>query len=202
MLIVLGRLKQRKRQVKQMEEIETKRLRLREWTLEDAKALYAYASNPDVGPQAGWKPHESEGESLRIIQRLFIPNGVWAICLKENGKVIGSIGLEPDKRRPGISSRELGYSLGEEYWGKGFMTEAAKAVLEYCFMVLNLEIVAICTSPKNIKSQRVIEKCGFSYEGTQRKTYRIYTGAIRDTKCYSMLKEEWQWQNGIPPWTA
>ena len=84
-----------------MRRIETERLILDKWTTseEDIKGLYEYAKNPDVGPNAGWKPHDSEAESREIIEKMFIPHDVWAIREKASGKVIGSIGLEPDKRR-------------------------------------------------------------------------------------------------------
>jgi len=175
-----------------MKEIETQRLRLRLWTKEDAKELFAYATSPNVGPSAGWKPHENIEESQKIIEQLFLQNDVWAVTLKESGKIVGSIGIEFDKRRPGVSSKELGYSLSEQYWGKGIMTEAAKAVIDFGFSKLGLEVIAACTGPQNARSQRVIEKCGFVYEGTERRTFKIYDGTIRDSKCYSLLREEWE----------
>jgi len=175
-----------------MKVIETERLIIKAWKAEYAESLFAYARNPDVGPHGGWKPHESVEESRKIIETLFIPNDVWAIVLKENGRIIGSIGLEPDKRRPGVKSREMGYSLAKEYWGQGLMTEAAAAALDFAFSVLKLDIVAACTSPVNKRSQRVLQKCGFIYEGTNRKTYKTYDGTVRDSKCFSILKEEWK----------
>ena len=177
-----------------MRRIETERLILDKWTTseEDIKGLYEYAKNPDVGPNAGWKPHDSEAESREIIEELFIPHDVWAIREKASGKVIGSIGLEPDKRRENVNSREMGYSLAKESWGKGYMTEAARAVIDYAFEELDLVVLAICTGPENKRSQRVIEKCGFKFEGIQRKGYHIYNGTDRDNLVYSMLREEWE----------
>lgn len=177
-----------------MRRIETERLILDKWTTseEDIKGLYEYAKNPDVGPNAGWKPHDSEAESREIIEELFIPHDVWAIREKASGKVIGSIGLEPDKRRENVNSREMGYSLAKESWGKGYMTEAARAVIDYAFEEFDLVVLAICTGPENKRSQRVIEKCGFKFEGIQRKGYHIYDGTDRDNLVYSMLREEWE----------
>ena len=175
-----------------MKILETKRLRLKPWEEKDAPGLYAYAKDPDVGPHAGWKPHADIEESLNIIKTLFIPNDVWAIIKKDSGEIIGSIGLEPDKRRPGIKSRELGYALAKEHWGKGLMAEAAKAALDFAFDVYNYDVVSVCTSPENKRSQSVIKKCGFVYEGTERKVYKTYDGTIRDSKCYSILREEWE----------
>lgn len=177
-------------------EIETARLILKSWEKKDAAALYAYAKDPDVGPHAGWKPHSSVSESLKIIKTMFIPNDVWAITIKGSGKIIGSVGLEPDKRRPGINSREMGYSLAKEYWGNGVMTEAAKAVIDFGFSVYGLDVISICTGPSNKRSQGVIGKCGFVYEGTERKVYVTWDGTVRDSKCYSILKEEWEQSKG------
>lgn len=167
------------------------RLLLQLWKVDDDKELFAYASNPNVGPHAGWKPHESVEESRKIIEEIFLTNIVFKIVLKDNNKTIGSIGLEPDKRREGVLSKELGYSLDENYWNQGIMTEASKLVIDYGFKELGLEVIAIQTGPENIRSQKVIQKLGFQYEGTERRGYRIYDGSLRDVLVYSMLKEEW-----------
>ena len=175
-----------------MKPIETERLILKPWSEDDAEGLFAYAKDPDVGPHAGWKPHSDVAESLRIIRTLFLPNDVWAITIKNSGKIIGSVGLEPDKRRPGINASELGYALSREYWGNGIMTEAAKAVIDFAFEVYKLDVISVCTGPQNKRSQSVIQKCGFVYEGTERRCYATYDGTIRDSKCYSLLREEWK----------
>lgn len=175
-----------------MSKIETERLLLSPWTLsvEDVKGLYDYAKNPNVGPNAGWAPHKDEDESASIIEEMFMPYEVWSIRDRQTGKLMGSIGLEPDRRREGVNSRELGYSLGEDFWGHGYMTEAARAVMKKAFDELDLEVMSICTGPENKRSQRVIEKCGFKLEGIQRKGYHIYDGTDRDNLVYSILREE------------
>jgi len=176
-----------------MKTIETERLILRDWKVEDVDDLYDYAKNPNVGPHGGWKPHESKTESLEIMQTLFINKyDSWAIVYKENGRVIGSIGYELDTKRPETKCKELGYAMGEDYWGKGIMTEAAKAVIRYGFDELKLDMISIYRNPQNTRSGRVIEKCGFVYEGTLRQAYKIYDGSIRDVACYSMKKEEYK----------
>ncbi len=176
-----------------MKTMETERLILRDWDVNDVDDLYEYASNPNVGPNGSWKPHESKTESLEIMQTLFINKyDSWAIVYQENGKVIGSIGYEPDTKRPGINCRELGYALSEDYWGKGIMTEAAKAVIRYGFEEMGLDMVTIYRNPYNKRSGRVIEKCGFTLEGTLRSANKVYDGSIRDVMCFSMTKEEHQ----------
>ncbi|MCR5034427.1 MAG: GNAT family N-acetyltransferase [Clostridia bacterium] len=173
-------------------QLETDRLILRMWTRKDAPALFAYASNPDVGPNAGWKPHANVGESRMIIDQLFRRNMTWAIVEKETGDIVGSIGFEEDKYRPNINSKEMGYSLAKDRWGRGYMTEAAKRLIRYGFDDLKLVVLMIRTSETNRRSQRVIEKCGFRYEGTLRRAYRMYDNNLREVRCYSMLKEEYE----------
>ncbi|WP_425755845.1 GNAT family N-acetyltransferase [Ihubacter sp. rT4E-8] len=175
-----------------MKTLETERLNLTMFTMNDAQELYDYAKNPNVGPHAGWAPHKSPEESAEIIRSLLIPTEAWAIRVKGEGKVVGIISLEPDRLRPDADSRELGYNLAEDHWGHGYMTEAAKEVLRFAFCELHLKQVGICTSKVNFRSQRIIEKCGFVYEGTLRRTYLTYDGSLRDSMVFSILKEEWE----------
>lgn len=175
-----------------MRDIITQRLHLRAYTLDDAQAVYKHAKNPNVGPHAGWKPHASVEESRDVIRDIFLPAEAYAIILKQTGELIGTIALEPDRRRPGVKSKELGYWLAEEHWGKGLMTEAAKAVIDFGFEELGLDVIAICTGEANNRSQRVIDKCEFHYEGTERFCYAIYDGSVRDSRCYSMIRAEWE----------
>ena len=107
-------------------------------------------------------------------------------------KVIGTIALEYDKYRPESNSREIGYSLARNQWKHGYMTEAAKAVIRFAFDELGLDQIGICTGEINKRSQRVIEKCGFKYEGTIRRTYKVFDGTCRDSLVFSMLKEEYE----------
>lgn len=174
-----------------MKRIETERLILDKWSKKDAKDLFEYARTPNVGPAAGWKPHESVAESKARIKKLFIPNRTWKITMKGEDKAIGSIGFEPDPRRPEIRAKELGYSLSEDYWGLGIMTEAAREVVRYAFEEEELQVLSIETAPDNKRSLRVIEKLGFKYEGRLRDAYRTFDGKIRDTMVFSITKDDW-----------
>ena len=75
------------------------------------------------------------------------------------------------------------------------MTEAAEEVLRFAFTELELSQVGICTSTVNKRSRRIIEKCGFTYEGTIRRIYKTYDGTLRDSMVFSMLKEEYFQRN-------
>jgi putative acetyltransferase len=177
-----------------MKVLETERLILRKWNLEDLEDFYEYARNPNVGPNAGWEPHKDKESSENILKNFVDQEEVWAIVYKENGKAIGSIGMHEDRRRADVSAsirvKMIGYVLSEEYWGKGIMSEACKAVVKYAFDEAKLELLTIFHYPFNIRSKRVIEKCGFRYEGTLRLASKIYDGTVHDSVCYSITKDE------------
>lgn len=171
-----------------MKTIETVRLILRAWTMEDAPDLYDYAKSPLVGPAAGWKPHESIEETRAYLTASIPEDQTWAIVPKATGRAIGSIGLHKT-RNP--KAREIGYVLHPSEWGKGYMTEAVKAVLLFAFEILDMEIVRVGHFPDNVRSRNVIQRCGFRYEGMLRRSYPIYDGTVMDECCYSMTREEW-----------
>lgn len=176
------------------ETLETEKLILKKWndSPEDAKALFNFAKNKKVGHMAGWKPHEDELESLKIIREIFLVEICYKIIKKSDGSVIGNVGLQDDSIRNNIKSKELGYALAEHEWGKGHMVEACQAVIEEAFETLELEIMAIQTDVANIQSRRVIEKLGFSFEGITRMKDKVYDGGVRDVRNYSMTREEWK----------
>ena len=91
---------------------------------------------------------------------------VFAIEYKINKKVIGSLGLHDIKEITefeNIAAKEIGYVLSKDYWGKGLMTEAVKCVVDFCFDVLQLDALTVGHSAENIRSKRVVEKCGFRF---------------------------------------
>lgn len=174
--------------------LSTNRLVLRAFTMEDLADFYEYCKDPDTGIHAGWKPHESMEESRDILHHFIQEREVWAICEKQSGKVIGSIGLHRDsKRRRNFNQcRMMGYVLSKAYWGQGLMTEAAKEVLRHAFEDLKLEMVTISHFSYNQRSARVIEKLGFHREGVLRKAFLRYDGSLLDDVGYSMTREEYQ----------
>lgn len=172
--------------------LETPRLLLRRFELADLEDFYEYASHPEVGPAAGWKPHENRQESEQILVDFIHGNEVWAIIWKETGKVIGSIGLHEDSHRSSSPDiKMLGYVLSPDYWGKGIMTEAARRVISYAFEECGMKLLSIQHFSFNQRSRRVIEKCGFTYEGTLRRCSLRFDGEWLDECCYSMTSEEY-----------
>ena len=100
-----------------------------------------------------------------------------ALELKENGKVIGSIGLE-DIDFPDAGNRygrEIGYALSKAYWGRGLMPEAVNAVISYCFCELGFDWLTCDHFVWNRQSRRVIEKCGFQYVREEKRETRYDT---------------------------
>lgn len=103
-----------------MKRLETPRLILRDWTEDDAEDLYRYAADPEVGPAAGWKPHENVEESRKIAEMFIREGDVWALEEKASGRVIGSLGLHKDEKRPGVPGvKMVGLRPGEGFLGTG-----------------------------------------------------------------------------------
>lgn len=112
--------------------METERILLRHWQESDAEVLFKYASDPDVGPRAGWPAHKTIEESLEVIRTYFNNDTTWAIVLKETNEPIGCMGYythESSNIPIGENDCEVGYWLGKPYWNKGICTEALKLML-------------------------------------------------------------------------
>lgn len=146
--------------------IKTQRLLLRRWRIRDQHDLYEYAQLNNVGSRAGWAPHLSLAQSRRTIKTILRSKGTYAIVLRDTGKVIGSIGLHStslSNTNPAIAALELGYVINPAYWGNGYATEAATALIRYAFDTLNLDAIWCGYFIDNDQSRRVCEKCGFVY---------------------------------------
>ena len=174
-----------------MQTLESERLILRNFTEQDADDLFQYASDPEVGPRAGWKPHASRAESLEIIRMFLVDDNVWAIERKSDRRVIGSLGLHKDKWRNLPDTRMFGYVLAQDCWGSGYMSEAVTRAMRYGFDELQLTLMSVSHYTFNDRSRRVIEKCGFVYEGTLRQAFLRYDGAVFDEAIYAITREEW-----------
>lgn len=156
------------------------------------EAVFNCCQNPNLGNNAGWKPHETPEESLKILQTIFIPQkDTWAITKKENQQLIGAIGIMPDPKRENPNAGMIGYWLDEAQWGKGYMSEAVSVVLEYGFNQLGLILISANCYPQNERSQRVLKKMGFTYEGMLHQAEVSYDGKIHDHLCYYLEKKSY-----------
>lgn len=172
--------------------IETPRLTMRPWALEDLDDFFAYASVEGVGEMGGWKHHKSKDESLQILRMFIEEKNVFAVVLRETDKAIGSLGLhhswtEKDEEYKHLNSVEIGYGLSKDYWGRGLTPEAVRAAISYCFDTLGADAIACCHFVDNSQSRRVIEKCGFTYVKHGEFYARQLDREIDDVK-YILLK--------------
>lgn len=147
-----------------MREIETPRLRLRQFTLNDLDDLSRLYSNPDLMRYIGKgikTKNETETALSSILRHYQHGFGMWAVISKDNDKLIGRCGLCFLDNTPEV---ELGYLLDQPYWRKGLATEASHASLKYGFEVVKLDRIVAIAQPKNLASRRVMEKVGMKYE--------------------------------------
>lgn len=169
--------------------METSRIFLRPWRDSDAAALYKYASDPEVGPRAGWPPHQSEAESLEIIRTVFNNDTTWAIVLKETGEAIGAMGYGSScecklPARP--DEPTVGYWVGKPYWNKGICTEALALLIEHIRSTTDIKSLISGHFIDNPASGRVMEKCGFVATGETAEDDSLYMGAGKPIRVLRM----------------
>ena len=176
--------------------LETERLLLRRWEDSDAGEMYRYASDPDVGPIAGWPAHQSVDESLDVIRNVLNGAEAYALCLKEDGKAIGAIELKLNGHND-LSDREdeceMGYWIGKPFWGQGLMPEAVMEMLRHAFEDCGMQKVWIGYYEGNTKSKRVQEKCRFRYQWKSENVDVPLMQEKRTGHVSSMTKDQWQW---------
>ncbi len=174
--------------------LATERLVLRPWEESDAESLYTYAKDPEVGPIAGWPPHQSVDESRDIIKNVLNESQCYAICLKTDNKAIGSIELKLNGHTD-MTERddecELGYWIGKPFWGNGYMPEAAKELIRYGFEELGMNTIWCGYYDGNEKSKRVQEKCGFTYYRTTEDVEVPLMNEVRIGHTNVLTKEQW-----------
>ena len=175
-----------------MVQLETDRLLLRPFREEDAAGLYAYACHPEVGPPAGWKPHDDEDESLWVIREIFLPSDTLAVVRKADGRLIGSAGFVGKHRTElGTPSEEVGYSLARDCWGQGYITEAVEAILLHAFTRQDYRAIWAAYYDGNMRSKRVMARCGMTYR-LSRVEEVAQLGETRLAHYYAITREEWQ----------
>jgi ribosomal-protein-alanine N-acetyltransferase len=174
-------------------EITTARLLLRKFSLADVPAMFALRSNTQVLEFLGREPLKNLDEATAlvttILKNLEDNNGImWGICLQENKiQLIGSIGfwqIEKENYRA-----EIGYMLHPQYWNKGFMQEAIKAVVAFGFTQMKLNSVKASINPRNAASAALLEKTGFIREAYFKEDY-YFRGEFFDSAVYGILNNQ------------
>ena len=151
--------------------METDRLLLRPWSIEDYEQLYKLAKDKEVGPDCGWNPHKDETESKLVLKNVLMVPYTYAIVLKDTNEVIGNISLYDSEFCENENQKEIGFWLGKNYWGKGYISEACQYIMNYCFLELKLEKLWCGHFDYNHKSASVQKKCGFIYHSTHMNYY-------------------------------
>ena len=167
--------------------IETNRLLLRTFTLEDAQLIYELNLDPEITRYTG-DPVKDINHAKEVLEQVILPqyalynHGRWAVHIKYGLEFIGWCGL---KNRPERNEIDLGYRFLKTAWSKGYATEAAFGCIKYGFEKLNLQRIIGRAMPDNIGSLRVLEKCGMTFIGDEivddhpAKTYEILNPVIR-----------------------
>lgn len=174
--------------------VETQRMVLRAYKREDTLDMFEYCKRPEVSAQMWWDVHASIDHTHQYMDSVLEgyykgAPPLWVMVDKECNKVIGHIGftsLDEENRRG-----EYGFVLSSDYWGKGFMVEAVKALLEYGFEGLKLERIQAYCYISNERSARVLEKVGMQYEGTLRR-YVFVKGEFKDIKMFAMTAADFK----------
>ncbi len=176
-------------------EIRTKRLLLRELQYSDLEAVHKYSSDPEVVRHMDWGPN-SDNDDKQFVERTIARqkerprrNFTLAITMKDTKSLIGSCGIH----KSNITDREgwIGYCLSRQYWGRGFGTETARALLHFGFENLNLHRIFATCAPANTASAHVLEKAGMRLEGHFRQ-HRWTKRKWRDSLVYAIIDKEWR----------
>ena len=172
--------------------LRTERLVLRAWCEDDVDDLFAYARVDGVGRPAGWVTHRDRDESLRVLHGFLEEKDVFAI--EYGGRVVGSLRAGPVKTADwpeldGLVCKELGYALAKDCWGRGLMTEAVTAAVDWLFDEIHCDALTACYYPDNARSARVLEKQGFQYVRTVPHHTRF--GCDADVALCLLTRAEW-----------
>ena len=173
--------------------IETQRLTLRKFSMEDVMSVYQnWASDESVQKSYGEPVYATPEETAQLLEKYIADTEQkkayrWAILLKGKNICIGQIAFFfVDEKN---HSAEIEYCIGRKFQNMGFATEATKAVIAYGFEQIKLHTIRICHRSNNLPSKKVIQKCGFHYDGTLRDYFCI-DGTYFDRLYYSILNHE------------
>jgi [ribosomal protein S5]-alanine N-acetyltransferase len=182
---------------KSLPPIATPRLWLRSITLDDADAVFAYASNPLVAQYTTWDAHRSPADSRGFIRDALDhaqrgEANPFAVTLRDNDRMIGTCGFASFSATH--QRAELGYAIGADHWNNGYVTEACRAIIDHAYRTLPLFRVQASCDVDNPASARVMQKLGMKLEGTFRG-YLQLKGRPRDVRYYALLRDEWDAQS-------
>ena len=179
--------------------LTTERLLLRPFTLDDVGDVLEYTNDPEWARyQVNIPPLPYTRKDTEALVAMFSNPAQWVkigmlqmFAIVFDGKVIGNICLnqrDEDRKNERV---ELAYSLSRQHWGKGLMTEAARAVMNLAFQTYSFNRMFAYCDPRNVRSRRVLEKLGMKREG-QLRSHLKWNGEFRDQAYYGILRSEWK----------
>jgi [ribosomal protein S5]-alanine N-acetyltransferase len=180
--------------LKNLPDLQTPRLLLRKLRMEDAADMFEYAQDAEIAASGLWLPYtklqQSADDIAADLKAYEVGTALdWAVEHGADRKMIGRINLGDYHRRD--QRADLGYAYNRRYWGQGYATEAARAVLAFAFGSLGLNRVGAVVLPDNLGSITVLTRLGFQQEGVQRQFTQL-RGRPEDLLCFSLLRAEWQ----------
>ncbi len=170
--------------------LQTERLYLRHWTINDKEQLFSLAKDPEIGDKCGWPAHKTIEDSINVITTVFTGEENYAICLKGKDDPIGCVDLMFNKDPS--NECELGYWLGRSYWGKGIMPEAAEELIRHGFEDLNLSRIWCAYYEGNEQSKRVQEKLGFIFQEKKENVKVPLLDEYRNNYINLLTREDWK----------
>lgn len=180
-------------------ELVTERLILRDFTADDWPAVLAYQSHPLYLRYNPWT--ERSPEDVQSFVGMFVAHQSQqprykfqlAVMLSAGGRLIGNCGIRKDSA--GAPEADIGYELAPEHWGRGYATEAVRAILRFGFEHLGVHRISAWCLAENAASARVLEKAGLQREGCLRDKEH-FKGRYWDTLQYAILEDEWRGSAG------
>ena len=173
--------------------LATDRLILRKITIADAPAMFRnWATSKKVTKFLTWFPHENVSVTESVLRdwetKYSQPDFYqWAIELKSLAEPVGTITVVRINEK--TDECEIGYCIGDAWWGQGITAEAFRAVIDFLFKEVGAQRIMAKHDVDNPNSGKVMLKCGLQYEGTMRRAGRSSTGKLCDLKIYSVLSD-------------
>lgn len=176
-------------------ELTTEQLILRDFTEQDWPAVLAYQSDPRYLRYYAWAGRTAE--EVQAFVQMFLDHQKaqprfkfqLAVTLKQGGQLIGNCGIRKDAHNS--FQADIGYEIAPDFWGQGYATEAARAVMQFGFGELRLHRIWADCVADNVASARVLEKLGMKLEGRLREN-QYYKGRWWDTLLFGILESEWR----------
>lgn len=173
--------------------IRTERLSLRRFTSGDAPAFFtSWAGDEEATRYLRFEPHgsvEASGAFLRtVVERYGDPARYYWAIETMGGELIGAIGASTDE--PDLKA-DISYVIGRSFQGKGYATEAARAVVRHMFLEVGVNRIEACPSVNNPASGRVLAKAGLRLEGRARQKYKCRMG-FQDCDLYGLVRDDYE----------